>query len=100
MALSTKTGSRFVEIVLFVALLALTLPAVAREQVVVAVISDGQSDRFFPFHEKYIDELLALTANEFDVQIRRAHGEWTRESINTVLDSVYADPEIDLVLVT
>lgn len=100
MSLSTKTGLRFVEIVLCAAIALMALPAVAQQQVVVALVADGQSDRFAPFHEKYIDELLALTANEFDVQIQRAHGEWTRESINTVLDSVYSDPEVDLVLVT
>lgn len=27
---------------------------------------------------------LALTSNEFDVQIRRCAGEWSRESINMV----------------
>ena len=100
MALSTRTSLRFVEIVVFVALVVLTLPAVAREQVVVAVIADGPFDRFAKDHQNYVDELLALTASEFDVQIRRFSGEWTRESINAVLDSVYSDPEIDFVLVT
>ncbi len=65
-----------------------------------AVVSDGPSDRFAAQHETYIDELLTLTAREFDVQIRRASGQWSRESINAVLEQSYSDPDIDMVLVT
>ena len=75
-------------------------PVLAQQQVVVAVVSDGPSDRFVVEHQKYIDELLTLTANEFDVQIRRRSGDWNRESIILALDQTYADPEVDMVLVT
>lgn len=100
MSLPARISLRFFDLFLCVVLLCLALPALARQQVVVAVVSDGPSDRFAEQHQKYIDELLALTSNEFDVQIRRLTGEWTRESINVVLDSAYANPEIDMVLVT
>ncbi len=75
-------------------------PVVAQQQFVVAVITDGPSDRFENEHQKYIDELLALTSSEFDVQIRRRSGDWNRESIILALDQAYADPDVDLVLVS
>ena len=84
---------------LFVVMLFAT-PVVAQQQFVVAVLTDGPSDRFEKEHQKYIDELLALTSSEFDVQIRRRSGDWNRESIILTLDETYADPDIDLVLVT
>jgi outer membrane protein TolC len=82
------------------ALIFLAVPVMAQEQVVVAVIDDGPGDRLQEYHEKYIDELLTLTANEFDVQIRRLSGEWSKETIDTALAQAYADREIDFVLVT
>jgi len=100
MSLPARISLRLFDLFLFAVLLCLALPALARQQVVVAVVGDGPSDRFAEQHQKYIDELLALTSNEFDVQIRRSAGEWSRESINAMLDSAYANPEIDMVLVT
>ncbi len=97
---STRTSLRFVEIVLLLVLLVSASTAFAQKQFVVAVIADGPSDRFSEFHDKYVEELLALTANEFDLEVRRYYGEWNRESIMSVLDAVYADAGIDLVLVT
>jgi outer membrane protein TolC len=102
MCSSAKAGSRVIEkIVVFAALVLLSaFPAVARERFVVAVVADGPSDRFAEVHQIYVDELLVLTTSEFDVQIRRFFGEWTRESINRTLDIVYNDAGIDAVLVT
>jgi len=100
MALSTKSGLRFVEIVLCAALALMALPAVAQQQVVVAVVGDGPGDRFQEFHEKYIDELLTLTAGEFDVQLRHFSGAWSKETIEAALEKTYVDAEVDLVLVT
>ena len=78
----------------------LPILAGAQEQVVVAVVSDGHSERLFGAQQKYVDELLALTASEFDVEIRHLSGEWSKESITAAIDSAYADPEVDMVLVT
>ena len=75
-------------------------PAVAQQQVVVAVVADGRSDRFAFQHQKYIDELVTLTESEFDVRVQRFYGEWTRESINVALERAYLSEEVDLVLVT
>jgi outer membrane protein len=81
-------------------LLLWAVPVVAQQQFVVAVVGDGSSSRLVEQERVFIDELLALTASEFDVHIRSVSGGWTRESINAALDEVYADPEVDLVLVT
>jgi len=81
------------------ALVLLPTSAVA-QQVVVAVVADGRSDRFAFQHQKYIDELVTLTENEFDVRVQRFYGEWTRESINVALERAYQSEEVDLVLVT
>jgi outer membrane protein TolC len=78
----------------------LAVPVVAQQPVVVAVVADGPSDRFVDQHQQYIDELIALTESEFDVQIRRFSGEWSKSSIEEALEDTYADAEVDLVLVT
>ena len=99
MPLSTRTSLRFFDLFLCIALLCLALPVIAQQQVVVAVVGDGPSDRFSLQHQKYIDELLALTAGEFDVQIRRFSGNWDKESIDVALEDAYADAEVDLLLI-
>lgn len=98
--MSADFRCRLTTAVLFALLFVAAMPAAAEKRFVVAVVADGPSDRFAVQHQKYIDELLALTANEFDVQIRRSYGEWSRESINAVLERTFSDPEIDMVLVT
>ena len=97
---STKTDSRFVEILLCAAFALMALPAVAQQKVVVAVVGDGPADRYEELRQKYVDELLALTAGEFDVQIRHFSGAWSKETIEAALEQTYSDAEIDLVLVT
>jgi outer membrane protein TolC len=100
MSFSARTRLRFLEAILLIVGMFLAGPVVAQQQVVVAVVSDGPSDRFAAQNEKYVDELLALTASEFDVQIRRFSGDWNKASIEEALQKTYADTEVDLVLVT
>ena len=100
MSLSARGSCRSLKIILLFVLSFLAVPVGAQEQVVVAVIGDGPADRFQEFHEKYIDELLTLTANEFDVKVRRFSGEWSKESIDAAIEKAYVDSEVDLVLVT
>ena len=89
-----------VKILLFLFSMLLAVPVVAQEHVVVGVVVDGPSDRFELQHQIYIDELLALTSSEFDVEIRRFSGEWSKESIDAAISDAYTDREVDLVLVT
>jgi outer membrane protein TolC len=91
---------RSVKHLFFLFLMFLAVPVVAQEHVVVAVVGDGPSDRFELQHQIYIDELLALTSSEFDVEIRPFAGEWSNESIDAAISDAYADHEVDLVLVT
>ena len=83
-----------------VVLLCIASPVAAQQTFVVAVVGDGAGDRLSGQQQKYVDELLALTASEFDVQVRRFTGAWTRETIVGAIDQAYADPDVDLVLVT
>ena len=99
MSLSANASLRFFNAILMIAGMFLTAQAIARQQVFVAVVSDGPSDRFVVEQEKYVDELLALTASEFDVRTRRFSGNWSKTSIEEALEQAYADAEIDLVLV-
>jgi len=88
-----------VRFLLAAALCFFIVPALAQQRFVVAVVGDGPSDRFAIQQQKYVDELLALTENEFEVELRRFLGNWSKDSIDAVLDSVYEDPSIDLVLI-
>jgi len=91
-------SNRSIRALLFATTLLLAIPAIAQDTVGVAVIDDGPADRLAAEKQKYTDELLALTRSDFDVQIRRFTGEWSKESIQAALESAYADPEVDLVL--
>ena len=86
----------------FAAVLALLFgasAAVAQERFDVAIIYDGPNDRLADARQTYIDELLALTGNEFDVRIKNFPAEWTQESIEAAYEAAYADPEIDMLLI-
>ena len=101
LAVSVALWSNFppLKILFSIVLVFLVVPAVAQQQVVVAVVGDGPSARLAGQEQTYVDELLALTAGEFDVQIRRFSGAWTKQSIDAALERAYVDPEVDLVLV-
>ena len=75
-------------------------PVAAQQRFDVAVIYDGSEDRLAGQRRTYMDELLALTEDEFDVRIHTFRGEWTQESIEATFEAAYADPKIDMVLVT
>lgn len=66
----------------------------------VAIINDGPADRLSSVRQAYVEELLALTENEFDVRIREFPGSWTKESIEGAFAAAYADPDVDLLLIT
>jgi len=66
----------------------------------VAVVSDGSPNRLAGQHQVYVDELLALTESEFDVQIRHFSGKWSKESVDAAIEAAYDAPDVDMVLVT
>ena len=86
---------------LCVLLCLLTVSSVqAQERFTIAVIDDGPSDRLLDRRETYVQELLTLTENEFDVQIQHFSANWTADSITTLIERVYADDAVDYVLLT
>ena len=99
MSLLAAKPYRLYEVLLIWLLLCLASPSQAQERVGVAVVLDGPSDRLATQQQLYVDELLALTANEFDVEIRTFVGEWSREASLSTIDAAYADPSVDLVLI-
>lgn len=103
MSLPIKARLHFIAWFAALGIVLVVLPiatAAAQQPIGVAVVLDGPADRFSFQHQKYIDELLILTESEFDIDVQRYYGEWTRESINEALDRVYSDEKINLVLVT
>ena len=99
MRILPRLGELFVR-VLILALGLSAVDAVAQQRIDIAVIYDGPGDRLEDQRQFYIDELLALAAREFDVQIRSFPGNWTSESIEAAFDAAYADDEIDMLLIT
>lgn len=88
--------TKFVSVLLIIAAAA---TAAAQQSVVVGVVSDGPDDRLQPQQTIYINELLALTASEFGVEVRNYDGNWNQTSMLQAIDQAYADPDVDMVLV-
>ena len=85
----------------YVTLLILVLAAgtaVAQQRIGVAVVLDGTGDRLQYRFDVYVQELLALTESEFDVDVTTLQGDWTHNSIQRAIEQAYADPQVDLVL--
>ncbi len=72
----------------------------AQQRFVIAVIDDGPRDRLTWQSETIQQELLTLTEREFDVELRKFTGAWTRPSIEAAANQAYMDDEIDMLLVT
>ena len=81
-------------------LLAAATSASARDRFDVALIGDGPGDRLHERVDTYVSELRALTQTEFDVRIYSYLGNWNHDSIVSAIEDAYADPEIDMLLVT
>ena len=92
--------ARFIQLVAVVSVAATPLIGSAQQRFDVAVVIDGMPDRLAERNQTYVDELLTLTSGEFDVRVREISGGWSVEGIERALDDAYADPEIDMVLVT
>lgn len=91
---------RLYELFFIASVLCITVPVQAQEKVVVAVVQDGPTERLAIQQQLYVDELLVLTKNEFDVEIREFVGAWSKDSALSTIDAAYEDPDVDLVLVT
>jgi outer membrane protein TolC len=76
------------------------LPVNAQQQFDIAVIGDGPDNRLSGRDEIYIGELMTLTQDEFDVRIHFSSGNWGYQSIEAAIEKAYADPQIEMLLVT
>ena len=66
----------------------------------VGVVSDGPADRMGEQQQTFVEELLALTEREFNVEIKPFSGNWSRDEMLVAIEAAYADPDVDYVLVT
>lgn len=80
----------------------LQIPLHAQNRTVrIGVIIDGPWHRNAEIADMTRSEILALTADEFDVQFppeKQIVADWTIEGIRTATDQLLADPQVDLVL--
>lgn len=98
MSLFHENRPSWCSLVLFATLLSIAAPLQAKEKVVVAVVLDGPSGRLANQQQVYVDELLVLTAGEFDVEIREFVAEWSKDSALANIDAAYEDPDVDMLL--
>ena len=50
------------------------------------------------FEQVFINELMALAGDEFDITLYPETGNWTRDSIEAAFQRAYANPKVDMVL--
>ena len=79
-------------------ILASSLVSVHAWAVGIAVIKDGEAGRAAMFEQVFINELMALTGDEFDITLYPETGNWTRVSIEAAFQRAYANPKVDMVL--
>lgn len=68
--------------------------------VVIALVNDGPAQSRHELEAIFQTEIMALTEGELNVEFAPFAGSWSRESILGALERAYADPKVDLVLVT
>jgi outer membrane protein TolC len=76
------------------------LPVSAQQRFDIAVIDDGPNNRLSGRNRIYVGELKTLTQDEFDVRIHFSSGNWNHQSIEAVIEDAYANPQIDMLMVT
>ncbi len=69
-------------------------------EIVIGLVADGASQISDEIETVFRNEILALTEGELDVSFSSFSGDWTSESIAGALERAYADPAVDMVLVT
>jgi len=76
--------------------------AVAQQRTVrIGVVIDGPWERNDEIRDMTQQEILALTEGEFDVRFPESKlitADWTLTGVNSAIDRLFADPQVDLVL--
>ena len=96
-----KNCLRYIVIFAFVLMLFPYPIALAKEPARLALVFDGRWEQIDEILELVKGEILALTEDEFDIHIGEEDvyiADWTPESNQQLLDQVYSDDNIDIVL--
>lgn len=78
-----------------------SLPVHAGREIRIGIVTDGDAEIMRRATALFVDEILQLTAGEFDIVVDDAglvSGEWSVDGVNAALGRLYAEPDIDLVL--
>ena len=84
------------------ATLSLTSAVFAEKKVTVGVVIDGPSAQWEAIRSVFLDDLVALTEQEFNIEAPAScqyDGGWDGKNIAAALDKADSDPKTDLVLV-
>jgi outer membrane protein TolC/ABC-type uncharacterized transport system substrate-binding protein len=83
------------------AFIASTGSSLAAEKVAIGVLTDGPADGFDKIKELFVEELVALTRGEFELEFPKSaelDGDWSIEKIAASFDSLQKNPDVDMVL--
>ena len=90
-----------VMLALALSMLAVSVGADERSGVTIGVLLDGRSQRMQLLGDLLRDEILALTSSDFRADLSSEHtvvADWTMTGVESGLDRLLDDPEVDMVL--
>lgn len=73
----------------------------ARKTFNIGVVTDGPLARFQEIVALYQSEIISMASSEFDVKFpadKQLNGGWTLPGVNRAIDSLLADPQVDIVI--
>ncbi|MEM8997451.1 MAG: TolC family protein, partial [Acidobacteriota bacterium] len=76
------------------------LAAEPEETAVIALVSDGPSRDAWDLSDELLTELEDLTRGEAELTFVPFAGDWSRRGLESAIERAWADPAIDMVLVT
>ncbi len=85
----------------FLSLYSFSLIGFAAEKVRVGVVTDGEGSTVQRAIDLFTGEISELIREEFDVTLDKSktlHANWSVERLNEAMRTLYADPEVDIVL--
>src|SRR5262245_29312070 len=92
----------YVGVLIFaVVLILIPIQGRAERAVVVGVVTDGPSEQWVSIRSAFIEELTALTENEFKIQApdsKQLDGEWMATKVAAALDRLDIDAQTDVVI--
>ncbi len=71
------------------------------QSVVIGVVKDGPYDRYTDILEIFRKEVVDLLSGDFEADLpsaKRIEADWTLAGIEAAIDSLFADPEVDMII--